>query len=95
MTTVLTELVPQRAASLVALNSLGRNLFAALGGAVAPPLASAIGYGWLFTMLAFMALINIGMVGAFRWRGRKWRENIDNSIGVSRVAGSQFTNMAT
>ena len=73
VTTVLVELLPQQSASLVALNSLGENLFATVGTAMAQPLQSAIGAGWLYTMFAFVTLASLLVVLLMRRYGRQWR----------------------
>lgn len=74
VTTVLVEILPQQSSSLVALNSLGRNLFATVGTAIAQPLQSAIGSGWLFTILAFVTLASLIVGILMRRYGRQWRE---------------------
>lgn len=47
-TTMLTEFMPKRASSGVALNNFGRNIFSFLGVLLAEPLIDAIGNGVLF-----------------------------------------------
>ena len=89
VTTMLTELVPQRSASLVGLNALGRNSFAAVSGSITQPLATAIGSGWSYTGLSIFALLNIMAVIAFQRYGSQWREVMDGSIGVIRNVESK------
>lgn len=89
VTTMLTELVPQRSASLVGLNALGRNSFAAVSGSITQPLATAIGSGWSYTGLSVFALLNILAVIAFQRYGRQWREVMDESIGIIRNVESE------
>ena len=74
VTTVLVEILPQQSASLVALNSLGENLFATVGTAIAQPLQSAIGSGWLFTIFAFVTLASLLVVLLMKKYGRQWQE---------------------
>ena len=74
VTTVLVEILPQQSASLVALNSLGENLFATVGTAMAQPLQSAIGSGWLFTLFAFITSASLLVVLLMKKYGRQWRE---------------------
>ena len=73
-TTLLVEMIPQRSASLVALNSLVRNLFATLGTAIAQPLQSAIGSGWLFTIFAIIELASLFVILLMQRHGQRWRE---------------------
>lgn len=49
-TTMLTEFMPKKSSSGVAVNNFVRNIFSCIGGVVAQPLVSAIGDGWLFTV---------------------------------------------
>lgn len=58
VTTVMVELLPHRSASSVALNSLGRNIFASIGSAIGQPLISAIGNGWALTAAAAVMLLS-------------------------------------
>lgn len=72
VTTMVTELLPDRPASGVALNSMGRNLFACVGFAVAQPLLDAMGNGWLFTAAGVvMLLTGLLAVGGLRWCGAR------------------------
>ena len=87
VTTMLTKSVPQRSASMIALNSLGRNCGAALAGSVTQPLAAAIGTGYLYTALAVVALGNLATIAALRTHGQRWRENLDSSTGFRRAGG--------
>ena len=83
VTTVLVEILPQRGASLVALNSLGRNFFATIGTAIAQPIQSAIGSGWLFSIFALVSLVSILVIILMRRYGRQWREAaVAASIGA-------------
>ncbi len=80
VTTMLTEFVPHKAASLVALNSMGRNLLACVGGVSAQPLIDAVGTGWLFTGLAVIATASSSVIWAMRRYGLKWREVLARSV---------------
>lgn len=75
-TTVLVELIPPQASNLMALNSVGRNAFAAVGGSVAQPLMDAVGPGWLFTGLGVFAMLNVGLMVWMKSRAVKWREQL-------------------
>ncbi len=77
VTTMVTELLPQKPASGVALNSMGRNLFACAGFAVAQPLIVVMGNGWLFTAAGGVMLVTgLLAVGGLRRWGAGWRERI-------------------
>ena len=76
VTTVLVELVPSHTASLIALNSMARNLVGAVGGSVAQPLLWALGSGWLYTVLGSLAAANLMVMVLLKTRGIKWRRYI-------------------
>lgn len=65
-TTMLTEFMPQRTSSGVALNNFFRNIFSAVGGIVGAPLISSIGNGWLFTILGIWTLSSAVVIWAMR-----------------------------
>lgn len=75
-TTVLVELAPARATDLIALNSAGRNLCAALGGSVTQPLLDVIHAGWLFTGLCGLCAFVVAAFLAIKIAGKRWRETI-------------------
>lgn len=82
VTTMLTELMPAKPASGVALNSMGRNVFACVGFAIAQPLIDVIGNGWLFTIAGgVMAGSGLAAVAGLRWRGGRWRESMEGRVG--------------
>lgn len=96
VTTMLTELLPSRTASAVALNSMGRNLFGCVGFAVAQPWLEACGNGWMFTAAAgVMLLSGFSVVGALRrWGGvgcggrglgRSWWGGGGSKMGMAEV----------
>ena len=76
VTTMLTELVPRKAASIIALNSLGRNILACACTVTAQPLIVAIGNGWLFSGLAIITAASVGVVYTLRKFGARWREKM-------------------
>ncbi|RMD41538.1 hypothetical protein DV735_g3559, partial [Chaetothyriales sp. CBS 134920] len=53
VTTMLTEFMPRKASSGVALNNLCRNLLSSTGSLVGAPLINSIGNGWLFTIFQY------------------------------------------
>jgi MFS family permease len=80
--TMLTEFMPKRAASGIALNNFVRNIFSFTGAVVAEPLLGAIGNGWLMTILGLWCLITGCMaLGAMRYWGGKWRVKMVAVLG--------------
>ncbi|OBT80844.1 hypothetical protein VF21_00070 [Pseudogymnoascus sp. 05NY08] len=75
-TTMLTEFMPKKSSSGVALNNFVRNIFSCVGGIVASPLIDTIGNGWLFTGLGVWALASGSVVWAMRRFGPKWRDEM-------------------
>ena len=75
-TTMLTEFMPKKSSSGVALNNFVRNIFSCIGGIVASPLIDTIGNGWLFTGLGVWALGSGSVVWALRRFGPKWRDEM-------------------
>ena len=59
--TVLVELLPSRSASLVAVDSLGENIFAAVGSV---------------TIVAIGAVANVLIVVLMKRYGQRWREKL-------------------
>ncbi|KAL8838845.1 MAG: hypothetical protein Q9170_001967 [Blastenia crenularia] len=81
VTTMLTEFLPAKPASAVALNSMGRNFFACLGFAVAQPWLEASGNGWMFTTAAaIMVVSGFGIIEALRRWGAVWRESMNETL---------------
>ncbi|ETN41319.1 uncharacterized protein HMPREF1541_03254 [Cyphellophora europaea CBS 101466] len=80
-TTMLTEFMPQRSSSGVALNNFVRNIFSCAGGIVGAPLISAIGNGWLFTILGLWALSSASVIWAMRRFGPRWRIKMEEDFG--------------
>lgn len=80
--TMLTEFMPKRAASGIALNNFVRNIFSFTGAVVAEPILGAIGNGWLMTILGLWSVITgLAALGAmWRWSGR-WREKMVAELG--------------
>jgi len=80
-TTMLTEFLPKRSSSGVAVNNFIRNIFSCVGGIVAQPLISAIGDGWLFTGLGIICWISaFSVVWAMRKFGPRWRIAMDKAL---------------
>jgi multidrug resistance protein len=80
--TMLTEFMPKRAASGIALNNFVRNIFSFTGAVVADPLLKAIGNGWLMTILGIWSLVTGCMaLGAMRYWGGRWRVKMVEELG--------------
>ena len=80
-TTMLTEFMPRKSSSGVALNNLIRNIFSCVGGIVGAPIIDAIGNGWLFTILGLWALSSASVIWAMKRFGPQWREKMDRELG--------------
>jgi len=80
--TMLTEFMPKRAASGIALNNFVRNILSFTGALVADPLLAAIGNGWLMTILGIWSVVT-GCAALFAMRtwGEKWRVRMVAELG--------------
>jgi len=77
---MLTEFMPKKSSSGVALNNFVRNIFSCVGGVVASPLIDAIGNGWMFTGLGVLcAFSGLTTWAITRW-GPKWRLEMDKKM---------------
>lgn len=86
VTTMLTEFMPRRSSSGVALNNFVRNIFSCVGVIVTEPLIQAMGVGWLCTMVALIALISGNTcIFLLRKNGDRWRVAMDEKMGVART----------
>jgi MFS family permease len=80
-TTMLTEFMPNKSSSGVALNNLCRNILSCIGGIVGAPLIASIGNGWLFTILGIWAFSAASVIWAMKRFGPRWREKLDRELG--------------
>lgn len=81
VTTMLTEFMPRRASSGVALNNFVRNIFSCVGSVVAEPLIVAIGNGWMFTGLCVIALATgCATMWSLKTFGPRWRIVLDQRL---------------
>lgn len=80
-TTMLTEFMPKRSSSGVAVNNFVRNIFSCVGGVVTQPLIDAMGVGYLCTMIGLFAWVtgNLVVFALKRW-GPKWRVQMDAAL---------------
>jgi len=80
-TTMLTEFMPRRSSSGVALNNFVRNIFSCTGGVIGQPLINVMGHGWLMTMLGLVAWLSGNVcIWLLRRNSRKWREQMDKAL---------------
>jgi MFS family permease len=79
-TTMLTEFLPGKSSTGVAINNFVRNIFAAVGGAVAGPLITAVGNGFLFTGLGVITLASGSIIWAMRRFGPHWRITMEKQL---------------
>jgi multidrug resistance protein len=80
--TMLTEFMPRRAASGIALNNFVRNIFSFTGAVVAEPILGAIGNGWLMTILGIWSVVTgcAALYAMGRW-GERWRGRMVEVLG--------------
>lgn len=80
--TMLTEFMPHRAASGIALNNFVRNIFSCTGAIVAEPLLAKVGNGWLMTVLGVWSLVTgCAALWAMRRWGERWRGRMVEALG--------------
>jgi len=79
-TTMLTEFMPEKSSSGVAVNNFVRNIFSSIGAVAGVPLINAIGNGWLFTILGIWALSSSVVIWAMRHFGPRWRVRMTQKI---------------
>ncbi|KAK7967768.1 MFS transporter OpS2 [Apiospora aurea] len=80
-TTMLTEFMPRRSSSGVALNNFVRNIFSCTGGVIGQPLINVMGHGWLMTMLGLVAWLSGNVcIWLLRRNSQKWRAQMDKVL---------------
>jgi predicted MFS family arabinose efflux permease len=80
-TTMLTEFMPRRASTGIAVNNFVRNIFSCIGGLVGAPLIDAIGNGWICTILGVVALISgAGVILSMKRYSERWRIDMDRRM---------------
>jgi multidrug resistance protein len=80
--TMLTEFMPKRAASGIALNNFVRNIFSFTGAVVADPAMKGVGNGWLMTILGTWSLVTgCAALWAMRTWGSRWRGRMVEALG--------------
>ena len=80
MTTMLTEFVPKRSSTGVAVNNLLRNTLACVTLIVASPLTNAIGTGWLLTTAAFICwLLGLALI-PMKYKADQWKRKMAEKL---------------
>ncbi|KAH8690746.1 MFS transporter [Talaromyces proteolyticus] len=80
MTTMLTEFVPKRSSTGVAVNNLFRNSLACVALVIADPLSNAIGTGWLLTLTAFICWLSCLVLIPMKYKADKWSKEMAEKI---------------
>lgn len=81
VTTMLTEFMPRRSSSGVALNNFVRNIFSCVGVIITEPLLGAMGVGWLCTMVALLCLVVAnGSLWVLARNSARWRKEMDERM---------------
>lgn len=80
VTTMLTEFMPKKSSEGVALNNFMRNIFSCVGSFVTAPIISAIGNGWLFTILGIASFLSSFVILAMRIYGPRWRQTMEERM---------------
>ncbi|ATZ49134.1 hypothetical protein BCIN_04g03200 [Botrytis cinerea B05.10] len=80
-TTMLTEFLPKRSSSGVAVSTFVRTIFSCVGSVIAQPLLQSIGDGWLFTILAIIGWISAFLVvWAMKRFGPRWQVEMGKKL---------------
>jgi len=80
-TTMLTEFMPRKASTGIAVNNFVRNIVACVGGEVAAPIIHAIGNGWICTIIAIIALISgVVVIPSVKRYGPRWGQEMEKKM---------------
>ncbi|KAF2202287.1 MFS general substrate transporter [Delitschia confertaspora ATCC 74209] len=83
-TTMLTEFMPKRASSGIAINNFVRNICSFIGAVAAEPIIDAIGNGWIFTIIGIWSLgSGLVVIWLMQKRSAAWRE----AMGEGGIGG--------
>ncbi|KAJ6014552.1 hypothetical protein N7540_009143 [Penicillium herquei] len=80
VTTMLTEFMPKKSSSGVALNNFVRNIFSCVGSFITAPIINAIGNGWLFTILGLLGFASASVIFLMKKYGPRWRLKMDERM---------------
>jgi MFS family permease len=81
VTTALTEFMPGRSSSGVAVNNFMRSIFGTVGVVITQPLIDAMGTGWMCTTVGLFAWVtgNVAILCLVVW-GPRWRVELDKRL---------------
>ena len=81
VTTMLTEFLPRKASTGIAVQNFIRNIFSCVGTILAHPFKHAVGNGWMCTILAIVALISGSVTILIMKRfGNEWALSMDRVL---------------
>ncbi|CAI6342576.1 unnamed protein product [Periconia digitata] len=81
-TTMLTEFMPKRASSGIAINNFFRNICSFTGAVVAEPVIRGIGNGWIMTILGGWSLVSgVLVIWSMARFGPQWRAKMVEALG--------------
>ncbi len=81
VTTMLTEFMPKKSSSGVAVNNFVRNTFACIGGIISDPLIAKYGNGAVFSGLAVLCWVSsFVVIMSMRTFGPRWRVQMDKKL---------------
>jgi multidrug resistance protein len=84
-TTMLTEFVPGRSSSGVAINNFLRNVFSCTAAVITQPLIDAMGTGWMCTMFGLLCWVSANVViWALVTQHKKWRLVMDRKLNQKK-----------
>jgi hypothetical protein len=78
---MLTEFMPKRSSSGVAVNNFIRNIFSSAFTVAAQPLLDALGNGWVFTILGLITWVaGYACILSIKRFGSEWRKSMDEKL---------------
>ena len=81
VTTMLTEFLPRKASTGIAVQNFIRNIFSCVGAILAHPFKHAVGNGWMCTIIAIVALLSgIVVIPTMKRFGNKWAVAMDKVL---------------
>lgn len=81
VTTMLTEFLPRKASTGIAVQNFIRNIFSCIGAIVSHPFVRAVGNGWMCTTIGIVALVSgCSVIWTMKKYGTKWSEDMDKKL---------------
>lgn len=78
---MLTEFMPRKASTGIAVNNFVRNIFSCVFGIVAAPCINAIGNGWMCTIVGLVSMFSgIGVILSMKTFSERWRVDMDRRL---------------